>query len=132
MRIAYLNCFAGISGDMLLGALIDAGVDPQILHEATSALNLGASLKIEKVDRSGISATKVHVLEGSKLAEASKSHDDTIGHHDHDHHHHHGRHLSAIKNIIQSTKLPEEIKEKSILTFDTLGASEAKIHNVPV
>src|SRR5580704_6913143 len=70
MRIAYPECFAGISGDMFLGALLDAGLDPQILHDATAALSLGASLKIEKVDRSGISCTKVHVLEGGKLAEA--------------------------------------------------------------
>ncbi len=69
MRIAYFDCFAGISGDMFLGALIDAGLDPQILHDATAALNLNASLKIEKVDRSGISSTKVHVLENGKLAE---------------------------------------------------------------
>ena len=69
MRIAYLDCFAGISGDMFLGALIDAGVDPKILHEAVAALNLNATLKIEKVDRSGISSTKVHVYEGAKLAE---------------------------------------------------------------
>ncbi|HEX3374241.1 MAG TPA: nickel insertion protein, partial [Edaphobacter sp.] len=69
MRIAYLDCFAGISGDMFLGALIDAGLDPKILHETVAALNLNATLKIEKVDRSGISATKVHVYEGAKLAE---------------------------------------------------------------
>src|SRR5882757_6752821 len=68
-RIAYLDCFAGISGDMFLGALLDAGVDPAILHQATAALNLNATLKIETVDRSGISSTKVHVLEGGKLAE---------------------------------------------------------------
>ncbi len=73
MRIAYLDCFAGISGDMFLGALIDAGVDPKILHDATAALNLNASLRIEKVDRSGISSTKVHVLEGDKLAEDKSS-----------------------------------------------------------
>jgi uncharacterized protein (TIGR00299 family) protein len=69
MRIAYLDCFAGISGDMLLGALLDSGVPPQVLHGATAALNLGASLKIETVDRSGISCTKVSVLEGGHLAE---------------------------------------------------------------
>src|SRR5271168_10304 len=81
MRIAYLDCFAGISGDMFLGALIDAGVDPKILHDATAALNLNASLRIEKVDRSGISSTKVHVLEGDKLAE-----DKSVGHtHTHSH-----------------------------------------------
>ncbi|RXH54962.1 nickel pincer cofactor biosynthesis protein LarC [Granulicella sibirica] len=70
MRIAYLDCFAGISGDMFLGALLEAGVAPKVLHDATSAMKLGASLKIETVDRSGISCTKVHVLEGEKLAEA--------------------------------------------------------------
>ena len=71
MRIAYLDCFAGISGDMFLGALVDAGVDPKVLHEATATLNLNATLKFEKVDRSGISATKANVYEGENLAEAN-------------------------------------------------------------
>jgi len=69
MKIAYLDCFAGISGDMFLGALIDAGVDPKVLHDAVAALNLGASLRISTVDRSGISSTKVDVLEGNHLAD---------------------------------------------------------------
>lgn len=71
MRIAYLDCFAGISGDMFLGALLDAGVPAEVLQQATAALKLNASLRIEKVDRSGITSTKVHVLEGEQLAEAA-------------------------------------------------------------
>jgi uncharacterized protein (TIGR00299 family) protein len=103
MRIAYLDCFAGIAGDMFLGALIDAGVPAQVLHDATAALNLGARLRIEKVDRSGISSTKVHVLVGDRLAEQAPpqqhshhpeiQHQHKTGHshtHDHDHDHTHG------------------------------------------
>src|SRR5438270_13428934 len=91
MRIAYLDCFAGISGDMFLGALIDAGLDPKILQETVAALNLNATLKIEKVDRSGISATTVLVYEGATLAEhthpASPSDDSTHHHQIHPHQH---------------------------------------------
>jgi uncharacterized protein (TIGR00299 family) protein len=165
MRIAYLDCFAGISGDMFLGALLDAGVDPAILHEATAALNLNATLKIERVNRSGISCTKVHVYEGAKLADQpnvpspadnSSNHQQThihqhlpktqhqhkTGHaHDHPHEGHahdhalehtHGRSLTVIRDLINAATLPTTVKQTAIHAFELLGASEAKIHNVPI
>ncbi len=131
MRIAYLDCFAGISGDMFLGALLDAGLAPQVLHDAIASLNLGASLKIEKTDRSGISSTRALVFDGTQIAEKSNE--------PHTHEkkpeekaHHHGRHLSSIRKIIQSSSLDDQVKQTAIQAFELLGASEAKIHNVDV
>ena len=179
MRIAYLDCFAGISGDMFLGALLDAGIEPAILHQATAALNLNATLRIETVDRSGISCTRVHVLEHGELAEVaasrtrshteSHSHSHTEQHsqeaeeqqirthqhqpktqhlhktgHAHSHAvaeahthdepvpHTHGRSLTVIRNLISSTKLADPVKQRAIRTFELLGRSEAKIHNVDI
>jgi uncharacterized protein (TIGR00299 family) protein len=105
MRIAYLECFSGISGDMFLGALVDAGVSPRLLEETVAALGVGAKLEISGVVRSGISATKVNVwVDGEKdmpreeywakqdveralsPAKAQHGHEHAHGH-DHDHEH---------------------------------------------
>jgi hypothetical protein len=88
MRVAYIDCFAGIAGDMLLGALVDAGVPAQVLADATASLNIGASLRIERVDRSGIACTKVHVLVDGHLAEAHAEPEQGDAHsHDQEHTH---------------------------------------------
>jgi len=94
MRIAYLDCFSGISGDMFLGALVDVGVSPKLLEDTVAALNIGARLEISRVTRGGIAATKVDVYaHGEKdlprevfQAQSQTSHVHT---HDHDHDHDH-------------------------------------------
>src|ERR1700691_1926396 len=66
MRIAYLECFSGMSGDMFLGALVDAGVPARVFEHAVAALGVGARLEISRVVRSGISAAKVDVWAGNE------------------------------------------------------------------
>ena len=136
MRIAYLECFAGISGDMLLGALVDAGVPLDVLTEAAAALGLGVEVKIERVDRSGISCTKVHVLEGGQLAEHHEHHHNEAHTHSHEHAHapkrSHGRSLKGIRELIEAAALAERVKKTAVRAFELLGQSEAKIHHVDI
>lgn len=109
MTLAYFDCFSGISGDMILGALVDAGVDIDALRSELAKLNLpGYELKAEKVKRAGITATKVHVLIDQK---GRKS-----------------RHLSDIIAIIESSSLSSTVKEKSSRIFKRLADAEAKVH----
>lgn len=154
MRVAYLECFSGISGDMMLGALLQAGVSVQLLQQTVAALNIGAELRIHRVDRSGIAATKVDVLVNGKLADQPKhDHEHAHGHnhkhshsHEHDHthehhgshpqehgnHHAHGRSLSTIREIIRHADLPPAARDTAIRAFELLGEAEAGIHNVPL
>jgi uncharacterized protein (TIGR00299 family) protein len=110
MRIGYLECFSGISGDMFLGALVDAGVPPEVFVRTVDALGLDAHLEIRRVDRSGISATKVDVICGGEkdlprddfwaqqaVHAHSRSHEGAHAHsheqgpsHAHSHEHNHG------------------------------------------
>ena len=86
MRIAYLDCFSGISGDMFLGALVDAGVPAELLEKTVASLGIDARLEVSRVVRSGISATKVDVVVGGEKdrpREAAPEHQDRKHHHDH-------------------------------------------------
>ena len=123
MRIAYLDGGAGISGNMLLGALIDGGVPLQLLQETLASLPLDATLEVSKVDRSGIHAAHVQVLAHGHPAE-----------HTHGSHHHHdeARSLRVILEMIEGTSLPKPVRALAMRTFELLGAAEAKIHQVPV
>lgn len=129
MRIGYLECFSGISGDMLLGALVDAGVPFAHLEETAAALNVGARLEMRKVTRGGIAATKVDVITPDHAERQTHSHGtDSPGGHAHAPH----RHLSSILKIIDEAALPDSVKARSRRAFQLLGEAEAAIHSIPV
>ncbi len=85
MRIAYLDCFSGMSGDMFLGALVDAGVPAKLLDETVAALDVGARLEISRVERSGISATKVDVYVHGEKDAPREAHSEPPREHAHQH-----------------------------------------------
>ncbi len=112
MKAAYLDCFSGVSGDMLLGALVDAGLDFNLLQRDLAGLDLDEyELYEQKVLKQGIRGTQIHVhsLEG-----------------------HVHRHLSDIQAIIGRSALPPQVKEKSLEIFTRLGKAEAKIHGTDI
>ena len=112
MKTLYFDCFAGASGDMILGAMVAGGVDPSVLSEELSRLNVaGFSVNFETVTRSGLSATYARV--------------ETTDEHKH-------RHLSDIKHIIESSSVSDAAKKLSIEIFTRLAEAEAKVHNEPV
>jgi pyridinium-3,5-bisthiocarboxylic acid mononucleotide nickel chelatase len=150
MKIGYLECFAGISGDMLLGALVDAGVSAELLKSTVRALDLGAELHVQRVNRSGIQSTKVDVLVDGKPADSphpdvtahahaehghGHSHGESVQEHphkEHGHGHRHGRDWAHIRTLIEQAALPDDAKGLALRTFELLAGVEAQIHNVPV
>lgn len=113
MKIAYFDCFSGISGDMCLGALISAGVDFAQLKEELAQLPLeGYDLHWEKVKRNGITAANVFV----DLLEVEQPQ----------------RRLADILEIIDQSTLPEGVKEKSKVVFQRLALAEATVHDTTV
>lgn len=108
MRIAYFDCFAGISGDMTLGALIAAGVDENALRERLRGLSIeGYEIVVERVKKRGISAVDVTVHVTA---------------------HQHERRLGDILRIIETSALPDAVKERSSNIFQKLADAEAAVH----
>jgi uncharacterized protein (TIGR00299 family) protein len=112
MKVIYLDCFSGISGDMFLGAMVDAeAVDLDVLTSGLSGLGLDIVVKAKKVSRHGIEGAKIDVIVPDTAEE---------------------RHLSDIMEIIGDSGLPEDIKSLSGHIFMRLARAESKIHGVPV
>jgi uncharacterized protein (TIGR00299 family) protein len=109
MKTLYFDCFAGASGDMILGALIAAGVEPEAFKRQLALLDVrGYSIDFESVDRSGISATYARVQTA----------------HEHAH-----RHLSDILKIIYGSRLSDAVKYRAAQIFSRLAEAEALVHN---
>lgn len=111
MKICYFDAFSGISGDMSVGALIDAGAPWDAVRAGLESLNLDTTYRLEKVKRKGIAASKFYV-DGA----VQKAH----------------RHLPHIEKIINAAGITQSAKDKAILIFQRLGEAEAKSHNVPI
>jgi hypothetical protein len=110
MKTLYFDCFAGASGNMILGALIAAGVEAEALKAELGKLNLPEfELLVEKVDRSGISSMHVDV----RIPDEKKH-----------------RHLPEIERIIRESELSDGVKERSIAIFNRLAVAEANVHGV--
>jgi uncharacterized protein (TIGR00299 family) protein len=112
MKTLYFDCFAGASGDMILGALVAAGVEPRALTEQLQSLKIsGWKIDFETVDRSGISSTYARVQTA----------------HEHAH-----RHLKDILTIIYNSGLNERVKDRAARIFSKLAEAESRVHNQPV
>jgi uncharacterized protein (TIGR00299 family) protein len=112
MKTLYFDCFAGASGDMILGAMIAAGVRPEAFKEQLSLLGVGGyAIDFETVDRAGISATYARVQTA----------------HEHAH-----RHLSDILKIIYDSRLSDSVKDQAAKIFSRLAEAEARVHNEPI
>jgi pyridinium-3,5-bisthiocarboxylic acid mononucleotide nickel chelatase len=114
-RAVYFDCYSGISGDMVLGALVDLGVDLKKIRAGLKSLGLskGYEIKSRVVQRGLISGTKVDVV----LKPVKRSH---------------GRHFSTIKNLIEKSELPEKVKSNAIEIFHRIAKSEAKVHHTSI
>jgi pyridinium-3,5-bisthiocarboxylic acid mononucleotide nickel chelatase len=145
MRIAYLDCFSGISGDMFLGAAVDAGVPLEKLQTVARALGLRAELASHRVERAGIAATKVDVLirgHADHPLDLDPSHSHDHGHeygqpehgpHEHAHpgqeHSHVHRGLTEIREIIARAPISHAAQAFALKAFELLAQAEARIHN---
>lgn len=152
MKIAYFDCFSGISGDMTLGALVDLGLDPDLLRDELAKLKLEEyELSFTKAEKHSIVGTKAHVdLNGHEHghkheSEHGHSHEHESEHehgHEHGHEHSHDdkppknhghtRNLSDIRKLIEDSDLSDEIKAKSLSIFVRLGEAEAKVHGTTI
>lgn len=146
MRIAYVDCFSGISGDMFLGALIDAGLPLDVLRGELAKLALPEvfSLQVSEVQKGALRACllNVDVPHLHQQEEHDSTHDQTHEQdhahphehehqNEHEHTHVHQRSWREIRALIQASALDEGVKLTSLAIFSRLAAAEGRVHGVP-
>ncbi|MFZ3372371.1 MAG: nickel pincer cofactor biosynthesis protein LarC [Desulfitobacteriaceae bacterium] len=127
-KVLYFDCFAGASGDMIVGAFLDLGVDQEALKQELTKLPLkGYKINAQKITKAGFSATKFDVLDevGQNFDNLPHNHD---SHQNSSHEHRVHRNLGDIVTLIKNSDLVPQIKVKSIAIFQKLANAEAKIH----
>ncbi|MFD2370381.1 LarC family nickel insertion protein [Brevibacillus sp. GCM10020057] len=128
MRIAYLDCFSGISGDMLLAALVDAGANRERIEAELRKLSLGEfRLEWKNVVKTGVRALKLDVIDETPQPAKPLKALKVIG--DHAHHH---RGYKEIVEMIEAAGLAPRVTARALAVFEKIAAAEAKIHSVPV
>lgn len=155
MRVLYLDCFSGISGDMTVGALCDLGVPPSAFEWELGKVDLGDfHLHFARASRQGIAGVKFGVHSGAVHTHDQDEPEETHGHdhvegdhehgqeHEHGHHHHHhhhhgggedaGRSYAEIRALIEGSDLSDFVKRHALSIFRRIGEAEARIHGVPV
>lgn len=114
MKVAYLDCFAGVAGDMLVGALLDAGFPQSELQRELDRLNIsGWQIEVKKVTKQGIVGTKFNVILDEQAC--------------HEH-----RSLQDVRQIINNSTLATPIKDRVLKIFENLAAAESKVHGTSV
>ncbi|MGM0887414.1 MAG: nickel pincer cofactor biosynthesis protein LarC [Bacillota bacterium] len=145
MRTLYFDCFSGISGDMVIGALIDAGADPVQMEEELKKLNMDEEYTLSwgKVVKNGITSTKFDVILTSKSEQThehshSHGHEHSHGHsqhehsHVHEHNHHGSRTYKQIVEAINEANFNESVANMSLAIFKKIGEAEGHIHGLPL
>ena len=136
MKTLYLDIFSGVSGDMFVGALIDAGADANRLQQELRKLPLGGyHIHVSRSSKSSIEGVKfdVHLTDAHEHDHAH-SHGGSHTHehsHEHDHEHSHQRDFGEIRKLIDAAPLSEWVKQKSLAVFQRIAEAEGKIHGVP-
>ncbi|MFI5176960.1 MAG: nickel pincer cofactor biosynthesis protein LarC [Vicinamibacterales bacterium] len=131
-QVLYFDCFSGAAGDMVLGALIDAGLPVDELRRALGTLGVGHELRVSRVLRAGLSATRIEVIETGATHHTHEHHTHTHGHDAHAHHAHSHRSLAEIAHLIDHSALSVAGKAKAVGLFRRLAEAEAAIHQMSV